>query len=79
MLEHPKQFSKKFISDLFKRESSELNSFKFIPVGSGQVGDCFRIILDWKQEKDSPSSLIANVPQKINPVEIRQEIFICMR
>ena len=62
MLEHPKQFSKKFISDLFKRESSELNSFKFMPVGSGQVGDCFRIILDWKQEKDSPSSLIAKCP-----------------
>ena len=33
-----------------------------MPVGSGQVGDCFRIILDWKQEKDSPSSLIAKCP-----------------
>ena len=62
MLDHPKQLTKEFISNLFNREESYLDSFEFEPVGSGQVGDCYRINLNWNDIKDSPTSLIAKCP-----------------
>ena len=62
MLDHPNQLTKKFISNLFNREELDLDSFDFEPVGSGQVGDCYRINLNWNDIKDSPTSLIAKCP-----------------
>ena len=62
MLDHPNQLTKEFISNLFNREELDLDSFDFEPVGSGQVGDCYRINLNWINEKDSPASLIAKCP-----------------
>ena len=62
MLDHPNQLTKKFISNLFNREELDLDSFDFEPVGSGQVGDCYRINLNWNNVKDSPVSLIAKCP-----------------
>ena len=43
MLDHPSQFSKKFIASLFNSPEANLKTFDFVPVGSGQVGDCFRV------------------------------------
>ena len=62
MLDHPNQFSKKFIASLFNSPESNLNEFDFVPVGSGQVGDCFRVNLDWKKKNNLPSSFIAKCP-----------------
>ena len=62
MLDHPSQFSKKFIASLFNSPETNLKSFDFKPVGSGQVGDCFRVKLDWKEKKDLPATLIAKCP-----------------
>ena len=62
MLEHPNQFSKKFIASLFNSSESNLKGFEFKPVGSGQVGDCFRVNLNWKEKKNVPSSFIAKCP-----------------
>ena len=59
MLDHPNQLTKEFISNLFTREELDLDSFDFVPIGSGQVGDCYRINLNWNNAKDSPASLIA--------------------
>ena len=62
MLDHPSKFSKKFIENLFNSSESNLKGFEFNPVGSGQVGDCFRVILDWKEKKHFPASFIAKCP-----------------
>ena len=62
MLDHPNQLTKEFISNLFNREELDLDSFDFEPVGSGQVGDCYRINLNWINAEDSPTSLIAKCP-----------------
>ena len=62
MLDHPNKFSKKFIASLFDSPVSNLKDFDFIPVGSGQVGDCFRVNLDWNDKNNFPSSFIAKCP-----------------
>ncbi len=62
MLDHPSQFSKKFIASLFNSSEANLKSFDFEPVGSGQVGDCFRVNLDWKEKNNIPTSFIAKCP-----------------
>ena len=62
MIDHPNKFSKKFIANLFNADESNLKDFEFEPVGSGQVGDCFRINLDWKEINNLPLSLIAKCP-----------------
>ena len=51
MLDHPSQFSKKFIANLFNSPETNLKTFNFVPVGYGQVGDCFRVNLEWKEKK----------------------------
>jgi hypothetical protein len=62
MLDHPSQFSKKFIASLFNSLEANLKTFDFVPVGSGQVGDCFRVNLDWKEKNNLPTSFIAKCP-----------------
>ena len=62
MLDHPQKLSKKLISSLFNRAESDLNDFNFNPVGSGQVGDCYRVNLNWSDVKNSPISFIAKCP-----------------
>ena len=62
MLDHPSQFSKKFIASLFNSPEENLETFDFVPVGSGQVGDCFRVNLKWKKKNNFPSSFIAKCP-----------------
>ena len=79
MLDHPRQFSKKFIASLFNSPESNLNGFDFLPVGSGQVGDCFRVNLDWKEKNNLPASLIAKCPAADQSSRDTQEIFIFMR
>ena len=62
MLDHPSQFFKKFIANLFNSSEENLKTFNFVPVGSGQVGDCFRVNIDWKEKNNLPISFIAKCP-----------------
>mgnify|MGYP005687859741 FL=1 len=62
MIDHPDKFSKKFIANLFNQSESKLSDFFYKPVGSGQVGDCYRVTLDWKENHKLPSSFIAKCP-----------------
>ena len=62
MLDHPQKLSKQLISSLFNRAETDLNGFDFNPVGSGQVGDCYRVNLNWRDVKNSPVSFIAKCP-----------------
>jgi len=62
MLDHPSQFSKKFIASLFNSPEENLKTFNFVPVGSGQVGDCFRVNIDWKEKNNLPIAFIAKCP-----------------
>ena len=43
MIIHPNELSTKFLENLFETHQSNLIDFKFESVGSGQVGDCYRI------------------------------------
>ena len=62
MIDHPDKFSKKFIANLFNQSESKLSDFSYKPIGSGQVGDCYRVTLDWKENHNLPSSFIAKCP-----------------
>ena len=62
MIYHPKSLSKKFLEKLFETEESNLVRFRFETVGSGQVGDCYRVFLDWKNKNNLPATLIAKCP-----------------
>ena len=45
---------------MFNREELDLDSFDFEPVGSGQVGDCYRINLNWNDIKDITENIYTN-------------------
>ena len=62
MIIHPNDLSKKFLENLFESKEANLNNFNFESVGSGQVGDCFRIFLDWKNKNNLPVTFIAKCP-----------------
>ena len=48
MIKHPDQFSMKFIANLFKTSESNIKGYNYQPVGAGQVGDCYRVNIVWK-------------------------------
>ena len=60
--DHPSKFDKAFLAALFKQDAAMLKDFSFAPVGTGQVGDSFRIMLDWQEGVEAPSSLVAKCP-----------------
>ena len=45
--DHPARFDKAFLAGLFVRPATDLQDFAFTPVGTGQVGDSYRVSLDW--------------------------------
>ena len=45
--DHPARFDKGFLAGLFGRPATDLQDFAFTPVGTGQVGDSYRLSLDW--------------------------------
>jgi len=59
--DHPERFDAAFLADLFGQPAEALNRFDFIPVGTGQVGDSYRIQLDWAVA-GLPPSLVAKCP-----------------
>jgi hypothetical protein len=61
--DHPEKFDNDFLAALFGKVGDGLRGFDFAPVGTGQVGDSFRVTLDWAVSDDSlPQTLVAKCP-----------------
>lgn len=61
--DHPEKFDAAFLAGIFGRDGAALNGFDYRPVGTGQVGDSFRVTLDWVDDvADVPLSLVAKCP-----------------
>ena len=65
--DHPARFDNAFLAGLFGRSADGLNDFAFAPVGTGQVGDSYRLTLDWTDNEGAggdmlPASLVAKCP-----------------
>jgi hypothetical protein len=65
--DHPLRFDAAYLAQVFDQPSEALSGFTFEPVGTGQVGDSYRIDLDWASPPldaatTLPSSLIAKCP-----------------
>lgn len=62
LLDHPSAFDVAFLAALFNRDATDLRGFDYTPVGTGQVGDSYRLALDWVVPTHSPSCLVAKCP-----------------
>ena len=61
--DHPEKFDVGFLAGFFAQEADALRGFDFVPVGTGQVGDSYRVTLDWAAHDDGlPTSLVAKCP-----------------
>ena len=60
---HPENFSTNFISEKLGFLSNSLNDFSYKPIGSGQVGDSYRLSLNWKNN-EGPDTIIAKCSAK---------------
>lgn len=60
--DHPSKFDRAFLAALFDQAALALKDFSFAPVGTGQVGDSFRVTLDWEEGVAAPHSLVAKCP-----------------
>lgn len=59
--DHPEAFDTAFLAGLFDRPAAALRGFDYAPVGTGQVGDSFRLRLDWAED-GLPASMVAKCP-----------------
>ena len=61
--DHPEKFDNDFLAGLFGQQGDALRGFDFAPVGTGQVGDSFRVALDWAvNDAALPGTLVAKCP-----------------
>ncbi len=65
--DHPSAFDVAYLAQVFDQPSEALSGFSFEPVGTGQVGDSYRVALDWapssiRASNPLPTSLIAKCP-----------------
>ena len=61
--DHPEKFDNDFLAGLFGQHGDALRGFDFAPVGTGQVGDSFRVALDWAvNDVTLPGTLVAKCP-----------------
>lgn len=61
--DHPEKFDVGFLAGLFGQPGEVLSGFDFVPVGTGQVGDSYRVTLDWAvNDVALPKSLVAKCP-----------------
>jgi len=56
--DHPEKITNAWLAEKLGYAASCLKGFSFEPVGTGQVGDSFRLTLDW-QNSEGPQSIIA--------------------
>ncbi len=60
--DHPKMFDVGFLAGVFDQSENSLDGFEYAPVGTGQVGDSYRVTLAWREGIDAPLSVIAKCP-----------------
>ena len=65
--DHPEKFDLNWLADkLNQPEGAQpqdlLVGFDIKPIGTGQVGDSYRLTLDWKDESAQPKTLVAKCP-----------------
>ena len=60
---HPENFNTNFISEKLGFLPNTLKDFSFQAVGSGQVGDSYRLSLDWNNN-EGPETIIAKCSAK---------------
>lgn len=61
--DHPDSFDAGFLAAIFGQEAGALTGFSYAPVGTGQVGDSFRLSLDWADKTDAlPATIVAKCP-----------------
>ena len=60
---HPKKFTTDWLTEKLNFLPKSLKNFSYESVGSGQVGDSYRISLDWRDKK-GPETIIAKCSAK---------------
>ncbi len=60
--DHPDKFDSDWLAQKLGAPSGVLRGWTTHPVGSGQVGDSYRLVLDWKEPVSYPATLIAKCP-----------------
>ncbi len=58
--DHPDKFSTDWLAQMLGYEG--LSQFDYAPVGTGQVGDSYRLSLTWDAPADKPATIIAKCP-----------------
>ncbi|MFW2436903.1 MAG: phosphotransferase family protein [Parvibaculales bacterium] len=56
--DHPEKFTNAWLAEKLGFPEAALKGFDFTPVGTGQVGDSYRLRLDW-HEGDGPATIVA--------------------
>lgn len=59
---HPDAFEADWLAAKLGQETGALQGFSHEPVGAGQVGDSYRLHLNWAEVAMAPASLIAKCP-----------------
>ena len=61
--DHPGKFDPDWLAGVLGQPAGTLRGLEFGPVGTGQVGDSFRVHLDWSTAaKNAPATIIAKCP-----------------
>ena len=61
--DHPRKFDLDWLAGVLGQPAGALRAMDFAPVGTGQVGDSFRLSLDWSDAGASaPATIIAKCP-----------------
>ena len=61
--DHPGKFDPDWLASLLGQPAGALQGLEFAPVGTGQVGDSFRVHLDWSTAAtNAPATIIAKCP-----------------
>ncbi|MEC7234847.1 MAG: hypothetical protein VXV84_07085, partial [Pseudomonadota bacterium] len=63
--DHPRKFEPDWLAGVLGQPTGALRAIEFAPVGAGQVGDSFRLHLDWSEAAaNAPATIIAKCPAK---------------
>ena len=63
--DHPEKFEPDWLAGVLGQPAGALRAIEFAPVGTGQVGDSFRLHLDWSEAAaNAPATIIAKCPAK---------------
>lgn len=61
--DHPEKFDSDWLAGVLGQPAGALRAIEFAPVGTGQVGDSFRLHLEWSEAAaNAPATIIAKCP-----------------